>query len=197
MIKSLFPEKKIFILCKFAKDFFCMRPNIKISPVFVILFFILFIVYSSCRKKEVYPIIPYIEFKDYFIKSSGGIDSSIMFIFTYKDGDGDIGYPDEDMEHKSVFVYYYKKNNGVYYLRIDPEDSVNNFNVKLPMLLNSGSKRPIKGEIEYSIDISLDVPVLFQYDTVYVEFYLMDRALNKSNTIASPEIVLKRKNRAL
>jgi len=144
----------------------------------------------SCQKKEVYPLTPIIEFKDYSIIRRNGIDSNIVISFSFKDGDGDIGYSDDD-KNMSVFVYYYKKKGGVFNLTVNP-DSSNNFNVKLPMILPDGVKRPIKGDIDYLINIYYDLS-LSKNDTVYVEFYLQDRALNKSNLIASPEIVLKKR----
>jgi len=138
----------------------------------------------SCQKKEVYPLTPIIEFKDYSIIRRNGIDSNIVISFSFKDGDGDIGYSDDD-KNMSVFVYYYKKKDGAFCFS-------NNFNVKLPMILPDGVKRPIKGDIDYLINIYYDLS-LSKNDTVYVEFYLQDRALNKSNLIASPEIVLKKR----
>lgn len=153
---------------------------------------IFFILYSSCKKKEQYPIIPLIEFKDFIIQSSNGIDTTAVLIFSFKDGDGDLGFPDDDTVNKSIHVWYYKKKDGVFLLRVKPED-VFNFDVKLPMFLNSGVKRPLKGEIEYSINISMDVPITSTYDTIYIAFTLVDRALNVSNKISTPEIVLRRK----
>jgi len=159
--------------------------------ILIVLFFFLFL-FAACKKPEQYPIIPLIEFKSYQIQSSNGIDSNLVLTFSFKDGDGDIGFPDDDSVHKSIHVYYYKKKDGEFYLRVKPEDAFN-FDVKLPMILNTGVKRPIKGDIEYSINISIDVPIIYQYDTVYVAFTLEDRAFNISNMITSPEIVLKRK----
>jgi len=159
--------------------------------IFIIIGIIGFFI-SSCQKKEVYPIIPIIEFKDYSIIRENGVDVKVVPSFSFKDGDGDIGYPDGDSINMSVFVYYYKKKGGVFYLKFKP-DSSKNFNVKLPMILNDGIKRPIKGDIDYLIDLSFDPPSLSKTDTIYFEFYLQDRALNKSNLIASPIIVLKKR----
>jgi hypothetical protein len=160
--------------------------------VTILLFLFLF---SSCQKKEQYPIIPVIEFKDYkVIQKSDTLDSTIAITFSFKDGDGDIGYPDGDSTHTSILVYYYKKKKGAFFLHIDPTNPDTNFNANLPMILAPGVKRPIKGDIEYSIDIWSD-PIISKYDTVYVAFTLLDRALNVSNMIKTPEIVLKRKKK--
>jgi hypothetical protein len=171
------------------------KQTIHLFKLFVLLMIIAGL-YSSCKKQEQYPITPVIEFKDYILlKSKDTLDSIVVFTLSFKDGDGDIGYPDEDSTNKSIFVYYYKKIGGVFKLLISPDMSQDsNFNAKIPMILSPGVKRPLKGEIDYSIDITKDPPK-FKYDTIYVKFYLMDRALNMSNKVSSPEIVLQRKKK--
>ncbi len=169
-----------------------MKLYLKLLITVLINLFIFVLVLSSCKKQEQYPIVPLIEFKDYIIESGNGIDTAIVLIFSFKDGDGDLGFPDEDSVSKSIHVYYYKKKDGVFILRVKPEDLAN-FDVKLPMFLNTGVKRPLKGDIEYSINVSLDAPALYEFDTIKVEFTLVDRASNVSNLISTPEIIIRKK----
>jgi hypothetical protein len=62
---------------------------------FMSLFLLIWVV--SCKKHEVYPIEPVIEFKD-FIKIDNGtsIDNKGYLIINFTDGDGDIGLETED-----------------------------------------------------------------------------------------------------
>ncbi len=170
------------------------QPLKQIINIFLTLFILIFF-FSSCQKKEVYPIIPEIELKDFIVKqNTDTLDSCIVFHISFKDGDGDIGFPDNDTANKSIHVYYYKKINGVFKLKVKPEDLFN-FDVKIPMILPTGVKRAIKGDIEYSIDTYLDLPIVSKYDTVYFAFTLVDRVLNISNMIETPQIVLKREKK--
>jgi hypothetical protein len=58
------------------------------------------LVLSACKKSEIYPDIPAIEFKSYYFTvdtSAAGIrDTLLGIIISYKDGDGDIGLNSKD-----------------------------------------------------------------------------------------------------
>ncbi len=66
-------------------------------------------------------------------------------------------------------------------MRVIVADS-NEFNARIPMLTPVGNNKAIKGEIE-------DTLYMYNYngtfDTIMFDVYLLDRDLNKSNTVST------------
>ena len=58
---------------------------------------VIFAMISSCKKDQVFSTTPEVSF-DNFIKYSdaAGVDTAVDFIFTIKDGDGDIGFVENE-----------------------------------------------------------------------------------------------------
>lgn len=165
--------------------------NVKeMKPVLFIksklLFFIVFafvLVIFSCKKKEQYPIEPYIEFIDFTqIKNAQGIDQSGILRFSFTDGDGDIGHGDADTS-KNFFVNYYEVQNGVVKMLPFPNNS------KIPIITPEGNNKSIKGEIEMKL---ITNNPLSPYDTIMFDAKIVDNALHVSNTIQTNYIVLKK-----
>lgn len=139
----------------------------------------------SCSKKEEYPVIPQIEFLgmtklyDPVLERS---DRGVLAI-SFKDGDGDIGLMDNDIlppYDYNFIVKYYEYQNGSE-VRVIITDS-NEFCARIPILTPLGSVKAIKGEIEDTLNIyNPQSP----FDTIRFEVYLVDRALNKSNTVST------------
>jgi hypothetical protein len=76
--------------------------------------------------------------------------------------------------------------NGTYQeVDLDPS-----FSARIPILNKEFPGKAIKGVITDTIPLYL-MPHP-PYDTIKFEAYLYDRALNKSNVISTPEIILKR-----
>ncbi len=182
-----------------------------------IFLFILSIIllFTTCKKKEIYSSIPLIEYKNaLFYKSSSGIDSIMVLAFTFKDGDGDIGldqsdtfYPyqaDRDRYNKATNPYHYNLNIDYYELidnkfsmilqELEP-DSVPpiydtlKYNFRIENITPEGRDKAIRGDIEVQIYPN---PQPFAKDTVKYKFYIYDRALNKSNTVETPSLIWKR-----
>jgi len=150
---------------------------------------------SSCLKREEYPIEPQIEYKN-FIKylNESGIEDKGTLIFTFTDGDGDIGlsegdtfapYNKEGDYYYNLYIFYKELRNGV----ITPIDIPIPFHTRLPVITPSGNNKAIKGEMEVKLDI---FNPLSTFDTICFDFYLVDRALHKSNTVTTPLIVVQK-----
>jgi len=139
----------------------------------------------SCSEKEEYPVIPEIEFEGMiklFNSNLNLYDRGVLKI-SFKDGDGDIGLRDGESlppYDYNFFVKYYELQNGQE-VHVVIADS-NEFNARIPVLTPAGSIKAIKGEIEDTLFI-----YNFQsnFDTIKFDAYLVDRALNKSNTIST------------
>src|SRR5688572_4520553 len=116
--------------------------------------------FFSCIKKKEYPIVPLIEYKDLI---RYGKDSADV-VFTFKDGDGDIGYDQKDtfppFNPSSVYYsnfymrYLYKNSAGdfVEYVYLVPplhkvKDTLN-WAYRIPNITPNGQNKVLDGEIK-------------------------------------------------
>jgi len=161
----------------------------------IVLFFLVSIMFASCLKREEYPIEPYIEFVDFrkYVNESG-IEDKGLLVFSFTDGDGDIGLSPGDTLppfHRegdyffNLFIFYHEVQNGA----IVEVELPQPFHLRLPVITPSGNNKAIKGEIEVELDIFNPIT---PFDTILFDFYLVDRALHKSNTVRTPKIKVKR-----
>lgn len=155
------------------------------TTVSTYLIWILLIVglFYSCKEKDEYPVIPEIEF-DQFVKLWNPqlmIYERGVFVISFKDGDGDIGLNDSDIEAPydfNLLINYYELQNGDS-VRVVISDS-NEFNARVPVLTPLGSIKSISGTIE-------DTLFMYNYqstfDTIMFDACLVDRELHKSNVV--------------
>jgi len=64
-------------------------------------------------------------------------------------------------------------------------------NSRIPVITPNGQNKSIKGDIEVILFINNPKPNV-QYDTICFDVSIVDRALNMSNTIRTPEIIVKK-----
>ena len=134
---------------------------------------------SGCNKIEVYPTTPEIQLKSFKVKLNTSTIGPPVFgelTFSFIDGDGDIGFSENsdniaDNEQTDVFISEYNSKGEI--LR----DTVGPF--YLPYFKESSYRKSLKGEIQINIPTHSS-------DTVYYEFYIIDRAFHKSNIITTP-----------
>ncbi|MCS7005293.1 MAG: hypothetical protein NZM38_08205 [Cytophagales bacterium] len=137
----------------------------------------------------------------------------------FRDGDGDIGLNAEDTtdarfkpldsnRQPNMFFYNYfatvkKKVNGVFqtaqFRTIDRNtgrEILTDYIIRgrIPRL-KDGRARPIEGVLSYRNDVLISrtgllSPITFG-DTIAFEIYILDRNLNRSNTILTPTILLR------
>lgn len=90
--------------------------------------------------------------------------------------------------HYNLFVRLYSKKNGQYHY-YDPWINLNQtFNARIPVI-----RRDVKstqGTIKYKW-FSTAWEFMVPNDTVKIEFYIKDRALNQSNTVETPEFLIR------
>ena len=137
---------------------------------------------SSCLKKETASPIPLIAFKNFLANK----DTADLYI-SFTDGDGDIGLTQNDTiapNNYNFYISYIEKQKGVWVKRVLPFD----FNYRIPIVNTSSKKKTIKGEIKIAIKPYYYDP-FSKFDTIKYEIYIVDRALNKSNVITTPEII--------
>jgi hypothetical protein len=168
----------------------------KKQPFFILVFIAAGIaVVTGCMKKQNFPDTPLISFLGVeLISDTAHVVRTGILSISYQDGNGDIGLAAGDtfppFQRKGPYYYnlvlsHFEKQNGVYHQVFDSIP----FSARIPVLTPDDPNRPISGFI-------IDTLILYPpplHDTIRFEAYIYDRALNKSNVITTPEIILRRK----
>ena len=149
---------------------------------------------TSCMKKESFSDIPQIAFLSYYnIFDTGHIAKRGILAISFQDGNGDIGlntwdvYPPYDTSsiyYYNYYIDYYEKRNGTF-VKVQLSTT---YNTRIPDLTPDDPNKTIKGIIVDTLQLN-PWPV---YDTIRFSMYIYDRALNKSNVVNTPEIVVRR-----
>lgn len=170
----------------------------------ITLFFILLLIIVSCQKYEEYPLEPRVEFVEFLmLRDAQGIDQRGILRLSYTDGDGDIGLTTDDTVAPydyNLFIKYFEMQNGVFKeIFLITSRVVNDttivydtatFNGRIPILTPAGKNKAIRGEIDDTLFVNNP---LSNFDTIKFEAYIVDRALNKSNTVSTPPILVKKR----
>jgi hypothetical protein len=171
---------------------FAMKLYTKISLIFLIP---IFAGLAGCVKEDQYPVVPHIEFAGYGIYSAADETDSICKIsISYTDGDGDIGLTENDSLEPYKYNYFIKLMqlvDGQMTEVVLPDGKSINFNARIPILTPTGRNKNIKGEISMNFDLYFN-SYLLKSDTIGFEIYIMDRALNKSNIVTTPNLTIRR-----
>ena len=153
------------------------------------------VVYISCKKTKTYPPEPFLEFVSFTkIQNTAGADATGILKVRFTDGDGDVGLSEQDTlapfnkegeYFYNFFITYFEKQKGVYQ-EIDLKPSNNS---RVPLLNPDEEDKGLEGDIEIELFINNPFSV---YDTIRFDAYLVDRALNRSNTITTGDIIIKK-----
>lgn len=146
------------------------------------------IFFIACNKLETYDDRPIITESSFTVlQSAEGVDTALVLKFTYTDGDGDVGLSTADSIapfDANVMIDYFEKIDGVYTKILIPGSTDTlNFNSRIKKF---GSNNPIKAEVEVKVDISVVLA-----DTIKFDYYILDKKLNKSNTVTTGAIALE------
>jgi hypothetical protein len=188
-------------LINFEYSFSDMKFNIK---VVVIVSVIAVIAIISCRRIEVFapePTITFMEFEKILNTTDSVYDRGILK-FEFTDGDGDLGlakwdtfppYNPGSKYYYNLLIDYYEVRNGVetpvyiaFYNSNTEEFDTIYLSARIPLLTPQGSNKSISGEIHDTIFI---YNYYSDFDTLFLEFRIVDRALNESNIERTPYIV--------
>jgi len=144
-------------------------------------------------KPPIFSEIPYIEFRSLEkIDNGKGYDDKAILSFYFEDGDGDIGLegkvPDTlaTDDDYNLFILYNEKQDGNFVL-IKPNPPSN---ARIPPLSYSVPES-ISGII--SIETVINHFSSIKYDTVRLDFYIVDRKKHKSNIATTGEFIVKKK----
>lgn len=163
--------------------------------ILTILTFIGITALSSCIQFQTFPPEPHIEFVSFEkIPTTNGIDDQGILTISFTDGDGDVGldenqtnppYDTSSTYYYNIFIKYFEKQNGEY---VEVELNPSN-NGRIPNLTPVGEKKGLQGNI--SVDLYINNP-LSSFDTIKYEVFIVDRALNHSDTITTPDIIVNK-----
>ncbi|MFN0212763.1 MAG: hypothetical protein ACKVT2_00790 [Saprospiraceae bacterium] len=164
------------------------------KKVFPLALVTLCILTQQCIQPPDYPIEPVIEYVGLSktqMKQGTGYQDSLFVVFSFTDGDGDLGYPATDPT-PSVFFR-------------DSRDSFPKPPIQLPYVEPQGAGNGISGEITVKLPticcifttpegIKLaceDVPNSMIFDTFFYYIKIRDRAGHESNEIKTEAITLR------
>ena len=147
---------------------------------------------SSCRKVEVLPAIPHIEFTSFTIFDTldilGNTSKGGRLKFHFEDGDGDLGLnPPSDFQTDSTNLFFtlFRKTGGVM-MQAPDNDPLKPPAFRIPYMARLGQNKILKGTISVTFLYLFSNPT----DTIKYDFYIQDRAMNMSNVVSTSEIVL-------
>ncbi len=149
---------------------------------------------AACHPEEKFSKVPYIEFVSLVkIDNGTGVDDQADLTIHFQDGDGDIGldasdtvgaFSKDSTYYYNFFIDYYEKQQGEWVLVNLSEP----LHARLPYL-----SYDLPESIEGDITITTYINNYFSpYDTVKLVCHIVDRALNESNIIETPEIILNK-----
>ena len=154
------------------------------------LLLILLMMGAGCLKVEEAPPEPTIEFVSF--KQFG---DSASLVFSFVDGDGDIGLSTSDTTgpyapgetfHHNLFVDYFEMQNGVW----QEVNLLLPYRYRIPVITPTGQNKFLEGEIAIAL-APFPTDPNSSFDTVKYSVQLADRALNLSNVVETNTIVVQ------
>ncbi len=136
-------------------------------------------VLGGCIKDDQFSVVPVIKFEEYqtFLSPDLQVDSA-KYVFSFQDGDGDIGR--DDLSEVDCFLIYQEKNGE----EVTNFPDVPNREYNLPKLTPNARDKSIEGEITLILKPAPIFNVLTDSSYRYA-CYIIDRAGNESDTIYS------------
>lgn len=162
------------------------------------LFLLIITVFFSCRKPEKYSVVPEIHFKEIPIKDTLVFSNPLkrcVLTFSLIDGDGDIGFNEGDTlpPYDSKSVYYNNLLINMYKIidgnsiKVDTPEIGTYYKFRTKYIEPQGQNKTLK----CTIFVNLDFDLPSQWDSIKFDFFMYDRALNKSNVESTPIIVIQ------
>ena len=146
----------------------------------------------GCVKKPSYPIVPVITFQSMVVNSNGSATLKVNFT----DGDGDIGYPNDETGAPPDFILEVQQQDasGNYYTITEP-GIINNpgtgdttvFQYHIPDITPDGKYKALSGQIQ----IALTSSNWYIADNINERLvvWITDRAGHVSNRVITPAVV--------
>jgi hypothetical protein len=150
-------------------------------------------IFSSCKKPAEYPDTPVISFKEiYTERDANGYDSKLYVLLDFTDGDGDIGYNEVGLndaiydDPNSQYYNNFQVRTFHYANGVLVNDTVD-LSARMLNVTPDVNNKALKGTILRELPLAPNL----NNDTFHFEIFIYDRELHQSNTVTTPDIVLK------
>jgi hypothetical protein len=149
----------------------------------IFLFAFLGAAFFGCKPDPVYPAVPALTFKE-FLQPAG--TDSLVIVFSFTDGDGDIGVSPTDVDSNMVLTVYAPDANGNFQVVADPNNPADSltYTYRIPHL--TAGQVGLEGDIYLTIENKNFLP----RDTLQFNSFLLDQSDNKSNTVRTETVIL-------
>lgn len=164
-----------------------------------LLILLLIVISLGCQKIEVFPDEPQITFSSVLVKDSSDIlDNPIKYVklvFDLIDGDGDVGLSEGDTTgpyHRDSLYYYNLfikefEKVGDDYIEVTDVEFPRYY--RIPDLSPEGQNKTLKASISVEMEYRYSSANPLPFKEFKYFYYLVDRALNKSNEDTSSLVV--------
>jgi hypothetical protein len=135
----------------------------------------------SCTPDPVFPDEPIITFKEYIYNGS----DTLKVVFSFTDGDGDVGVTPVGNDSNMVLTLYYKGVDGEFHVArpgVSTTDSIY-YPYRIPELTEG--QTGLEGDIYLVVN-----PQFMLYDTIQFNAFLLDQSDHKSAVVRTPEQVV-------
>lgn len=148
--------------------------------------------FQSCMKTKTYPSGPVIEFKNLT-----QFKDSVRIVFSFTDGDGDIGLGENEIQapyeagtyfYDNVHIGYFAKVDGTWTQPLSPDGIPIEFGYRIQPIEPKGKNKALKGDVIIYVTPFFDLTPSHA-DTLKFRITMVDRALHISNTVETGEIV--------
>lgn len=160
-----------------------------------LLFTVILFAFNSCRKESSFSEIPALVFKEYKIFGN----DSLHLIFSFTDGDGDLGITEGDtfppfnpaaFSYNNLFLYYQSMNADStfnYFIQSLPNNQTDSlkWRFRYRNITPTGQRKVLEGDITATLKSPFRITI---HENYRYEIFMFDRALRKSNIIYSPLI---------
>lgn len=141
---------------------------------------------SGCKPEPVFPVEPVLTFKEF--RQPPGTDS-LQVVFSFTDGDGDIGIAANSTDSNMVLTAYNRDPNTGQFMVMDdpgtPQPDSLYYTYRIPHL--AVGQKGLEGDIYVTINKSI---LILVEDTLQFNAFLLDESLHKSTVVRTPEVVL-------
>lgn len=157
------------------------------------------IFFYSCVKKPKYSSIPVIKYQDFLRYGKYSDPDSVEVAIAFEDEEGDVGFEASEatgiVKDGNLFlVYYYDSANTNYFAAWDgtnnpmpPFDTLKIQYRVPPVLAQNEISQPMKGII-YAKLKRISIRPTSAHKTIKYKIYMYDKAMHKSNIVASDRI---------
>ncbi len=155
-----------------------------------ILFISVILIFDGCKREQKYSDTPHIEFDSFEITRNQlnpdnlTMGDYLVIKIKFQDGDGDLGIANNDSSSSgdNYILEIFQKQSGAF-------ESLFFDSGQYPYLSTDNVVGPIDGTLSRTIFIPHSSPIV-PNDTLRFDITILDRALNESNTITTPSIIV-------